>query len=222
MKKALLTLLAAVYKRISLIHPLYRSIRTPVSKAILKRRVASQVRRRERVRIVIGANKKFQAGWIPTEVYTLNILNPQDWDRCYAEDSVDAMLAEHVWEHLTKEQGAEAARLCRTYLKPGGHLRVAVPDGYFPHPEYIEFVKPDGTGPSADDHKELYTYKTFREIFERAGFHVSLLEYFDEAGQFHYHEWDPNEGKVIRSQRFYDGHQFGGISYRSLILDAVK
>jgi predicted SAM-dependent methyltransferase len=171
---------------------------------------------------VIGAKAKYQEGWIPTEVYTLNLLDVRDWQRCFLEGSVDTLLAEHVWEHLRLEEGVQAARMCYQYLKPGGHLRVAVPDGFFPDPAYIDFVKPGGNGPSADDHKMLYNYRSFSDVFSQAGFQIELLEYFDETGQFHEREWNPDEGKIIRSKRFYNGHQFGGIKYRSLILDAIK
>ncbi len=215
-------LLHRVYRRVAFVQPWYRRVRAVASKVALKQRVARLAGRGTPLRIVIGANKKYQPGWIPTEIYNLNMLDPRDWARYFAPEGVDAILAEHVWEHLTKADGIRAAQHCHQFLKPGGHLRVAVPDGLFPDPEYLAFVRPGGTGPSADDHKELYTYRTFQEVFERAGFRVDLLEYYDEAGRFHYQDWDPEAGKVIRSRRFYEGHQFGGIPYRSLILDAVK
>lgn len=121
-------------------------------------------------RIIIGAGGKTFEGWIPTQIYTLNILKQDSWDRYFQKDSIDAMLAEHVWEHLSIEEGVEAARNCHTYLKPGGYLRVAVPDGLHPDPNYIEYVKPDGTGIGSEDHKVLYVYETFKEVFESAGF----------------------------------------------------
>jgi predicted SAM-dependent methyltransferase len=138
------------------------------------------------------------------------------------EASIDALLAEHVWEHLTPEEGILAGKVCFRYLKPGGYLRIAVPDGLFPDAEYIEFVKPGGVGPSAYTHKVLYTYITLQEVFRRAGFKVDLLEFFDEKGEFHYKQWDPDDGMIVRSMRFYDKRSFGTLKYRSLILDARK
>lgn len=41
---------------------------------------------------------------------------------------VDAFLAEHVWEHLSLEDAHRAARNCHEFLRPGGRLRLAVPD----------------------------------------------------------------------------------------------
>lgn len=40
-------------------------------------------------------------------------------------------LAEHVWEHMTYEEGCQAAKNCYDYLADGGYLRVAVPDRNF-------------------------------------------------------------------------------------------
>lgn len=40
----------------------------------------------------------------------------------------DAFLAEHVWEHLSLEDAHRATRNCYRFLRPGGRLRLAVPD----------------------------------------------------------------------------------------------
>lgn len=40
----------------------------------------------------------------------------------------DAFVAEHVWEHLSLSDAHVAARNCQRYLRPGGRLRIAVPD----------------------------------------------------------------------------------------------
>jgi predicted SAM-dependent methyltransferase len=217
-----MVLIDSLYRNLPILRQVYR----PCRAAIAKRRLKSAVGRVQKaggpLKIVIGANRKFQPGWIPTEIYTLNILKLEEWRSYFADNSIQMLLAEHVWEHLSPEDGIQAAKLCRRFLKPGGHLRVAVPDGFFPDARYIEFVRPGGTGPSADDHKVLYNYKSFKLAFESAGFDVALLEYFDEAGHFHENEWDLEDGKILRSKRFYNGHNFGDLKYRSLILDARK
>jgi hypothetical protein len=64
--------------------------------------------------------------------------------------------AEHVWEHLMPEQGATAARICHRFLRPGGYVRVAVPDGLHPDPKYVEWVRPGGSGLGAWDHTVLH------------------------------------------------------------------
>ena len=174
------------------------------------------------LKIVIGASGISQEGWVTSEIRLLNLLKPVDWDRYFSNHPIDAILAEHVWEHLTKEEGIVAAKTCFQYLTDGGYLRVAVPDGLHPDPKYIEWVKPGGVGPGANDHKTLYSYKTFKEIFESAGFKVDLLEYFDECGTFHYKEWNTNEGMICRSKRFDERNKNGELNYTSIILDARK
>jgi predicted SAM-dependent methyltransferase len=181
-----------------------------------------QLANQKQKRIVIGASGIFEFGWIPTEIDFLDILKPHDWITLFVPNSLDAMLAEHVWEHLTQEEGLIAAQFCYKYLKPGGYLRVAVPDGFNSNNDYIESVRVGGSGPGADDHKVLYTYITFSNLFQKAGFDVELLEYFDEHHNFHHTEWTPEQGKIIRSKRFDPRNQTGALNYTSLILDARK
>jgi predicted SAM-dependent methyltransferase len=173
-------------------------------------------------RIVVGAGGTRFEGWIPTEQDVLNLLLESDWLRYFKRDSLDAILAEHVWEHLASEESVIAATNCFAFLKPGGYLRVAVPDGFHPDADYVESVRPGGSGAGADDHKVLYTYDRFRDLFYSIGFDVVLLEYFDERGEFHYQEWSSADGFVERSRRFDSRNADGRLSYTSIILDARK
>lgn len=188
--------------------------------ATLRRRLAAAPQKR----IVIGSAGRHDFGWIPTDQEVLDLLKPEDWDRFFRPGSLDAMLAEHVWEHLTPEQARTAAGICHRYLKPGGYLRIAVPDGLHPDTTYIQWVKVGGASPGqiANDHKVLYTYGTLRELFEGSGFRVRLYEYFDEAGKFHYYDWDTNGGTIWRSKRFDPRNKGDRLGYTSIILDAVK
>ncbi len=81
-----------------------------------------QLANQKQKRIVIGASGLFEPGWLPTEITFVNLLKPGDWSRLFVPNSLDAMLAEHVWEHLTQEEGLIAARTCYKYLKNGGYL----------------------------------------------------------------------------------------------------
>jgi predicted SAM-dependent methyltransferase len=175
------------------------------------------------IKIVIGAAGIFEPGWTATEIEQLNLLKPADWRRLFKRrGSISAILAEHVWEHLSEDEGREAARQCYQYLKPGGFLRVAVPDGFHPDPAYIEYVKPRGHGAGADDHKVLYNWCSLMKIFEDAGFEIELLEWFDVSGRFHYVNWDPADGKIVRSSRFDERNFDRPLAYTSIILDARK
>ncbi len=174
------------------------------------------------LKIVVGASGIYEAGWIPTEVATLNLLRPDDWAYYFSKSPIDAIVAEHVWEHLTEKEGIVAATNCHNYLKIGGYLRVAVPDGFHPNREYINRVRPGGAGPGADDHRVLYNHLSFREVFKKVGFQVELLEYFDEHGQFHFQDWDPLDGMIRRSRSHDSRNKEGILNYTSLILDAKK
>lgn len=174
------------------------------------------------LRLVIGASGIYDKGWIPSDVDYLDLLNADHWKRYFGEASIDAILAEHVWEHLTVDQGVAAAECCFKYLRSGGYVRVAVPDGHSPSAEYIEQVRPGGSGAGADDHKVLYNHVTFSDVFQKAGFQIRLLEYFDSDGEFHYTDWQVEDGKINRSRRFDKRNADGALNYTSIILDAFK
>jgi len=174
------------------------------------------------LKIVIGSGQRFTESWIPSEAHFLDLLEPKTWLKYFQKGQIDALLAEHVWEHLTPEQGKVAANTCNLFLKKGGRLRVAVPDGFHPDPEYINYVKPGGHGYGADDHKVLYNYNSFSSLFSDCGFKVETLEYFDENGEFHSKNWSNEDGYIYRSIRYDERNNDGNPNYTSLIIDAIK
>lgn len=197
------------------------SIRNECRVAI-RRRIMIHSARKSPKKIVVGAGGTQFQGWISTEQEILNLVVESDWASYFVEGSVDTVLAEHVWEHLTLDESRIAASQCFRFLKPGGYLRVAVPDGYHPDASYIDAVRPGGNGPGADDHKTLYTYESLRSLFIDVGFDVVLLEYFDERGKFHYSEWNCADGFIERSKRFDSRNVNGTLTYTSIILDARR
>jgi len=174
------------------------------------------------LKIVVGSSGIFQKEWIPSEIHFLNLLNEANWLRYFNDDEVDLIVAEHVWEHLTSDQGICAANTCFRFLRKGGNLRVAVPDGYHVNEEYITYVRPGGKGAGADDHKVLYNYQTLSQLFQQCGFEVQLLEYFDEQGVFHAAHWTDDKGFVRRSMENDPRNADGQPNYTSLIIDAKK
>lgn len=175
--------------------------------------------KRRPLRIVVGASGIAPAGWVPTEARYLDLTESATWMRFFEPHSVDTILAEHVWEHLTPAQATQGARTCLRFLAPSGRLRMAIPDGNHPDPEYIEWVRPGGTGPGATDHKVLYTLETLTSLFEDAGFRVVPLEWHDKSGAFHSTSWDPADGMIQRSARFDRRNSDGKLRYTSLIVD---
>jgi predicted SAM-dependent methyltransferase len=59
-------------------------------------------------------------------------------------------------------------------------------------------------------------------MFQEAGFKVTLVEYCDENGQFHYTDWDERKGFIYRSKRFDHRNKNGELGFVSLIVDAIK
>jgi predicted SAM-dependent methyltransferase/GT2 family glycosyltransferase len=179
-------------------------------------------RMRNNLKIIVGASATKQEGWISTEYPLLDLTDAHSFAALFDPGSVSNFLAEHVWEHLSLEDGAKACRNCFVYLRQGGLLRIAVPEGLHPDPDYIAQVKPGGYGAGADDHKVLYDYRTLSALLENAGYKVRLLEWFDEQGKFHHVDWDVKEGFVERSTRFDQRNRVNPTAYTSLIIDAVK
>ena len=200
----------------------YTSATRRIARHAIKLHRLKKLLRQRPCRVVIGAGGHSDADWIPTDNDVLNLLKPKDWSRLFEPAAIDALLAEHVWEHLTLEEGVVAASLCFRYLRPGGYLRVAVPDGLSPDPEYIESVRVGGSGAGAKEHKVLYTYKILQDVFEAVGFKVVLYEYYDQQGRFHCSEWDPQDGTIRRSKRFDRRNKDGVLRYTSIVLDAKK
>jgi len=173
------------------------------------------------INIIIGAHNTHYEGWLQTNIESLDLLSEASFQALFGNKKADRFLAEHVFEHLTFEQGVTALKHCFQYLKPGGTVRIAVPDGYHPNPDYIHMVKPGGSGEGAHDHKLIYNYRKLSDAFRAAGFSPVLLEYYDEQGKFHYQDWDSKDGHIIRSRR-YDKRFNSPLGYSSLIIDGVK
>jgi predicted SAM-dependent methyltransferase len=174
-------------------------------------------------KLAIGASKVgLGDGWILSEYDALDASKASDWKRLFGDYKLTNIQAEHVWEHIPDEETRLSNQNCYDWLDKGGRMRIAVPDGNNPDPEYIEWVRVGGSGIGADDHKILYTYDVMKSRLEKAGFRVELLEYWDENGEFHYTDWTLDGGKINRSRRFDPRNQDGKLGYTSLIVDAIK
>jgi predicted SAM-dependent methyltransferase len=207
--------------RSNLISQAVRSIRDGLRRPIRRWALQRKVHRKP-LKIVLGSSGLHVHDWLLTDMDQLNVVIESDWERYFQRDTVDAVLAEHVWEHLTSEQAMEAARNCYAFLRPGGRLRLAVPDGLHPDPEYIDAVKPMGSAKGSDTHKVLYTCNSLERLLESAGFTTNVLECFDDEGNFVSADWDPRDGMVRRSARFDSRNHDGQLRYTSVIIDAFK
>lgn len=59
----------------------------------------------QEIRVVVGASgSNNNQGWIHTQE-ELSLLKKDDWEQRFSINSVTAILAEHVWEHLAYDEG---------------------------------------------------------------------------------------------------------------------
>lgn len=203
--------------------PLVKQGYAVLKKVRYARHLRNTIRARQiDLRIIVGASSTSMPDWISTEYPYVNVANGSNLAEWFSPASVKAILAEHVWEHLTADQAQSAVQNCMVMLKPGGYLRIAVPDGSHPDKEYIDYVRPGGRGEGSDDHRVLYTLESLSLLLRDAGFEVVPLEWFDSNGQFHMNPWDPAKGMINRSTRFDLRNHSNPIAYTSLIVDAIK
>jgi len=206
--------------------PLLRALRRRQQLARDQGRVRDEVRRALQsgspVKIIIGAGQTQFEGWIATDMPAFDVRNSDHWRALFPPASIDRMLAEHVFEHLSTAELARFLHTAADYLSPGGRVRIAVPDGFHPNAEYIQNVQPGGIGVGASDHKVLYTCDLLGGLMREQGYQFELLEYFDAEGQFHQVEWSADDGFVGRSAE-HDARNAGGqLHYTSLIVDCWR
>ncbi|EDM37240.1 hypothetical protein PBAL39_05558 [Pedobacter sp. BAL39] len=173
------------------------------------------------VNIIIGSEKTAYDNWLPTNIESLNLLEVSSFQNLLGDKKATKFLAEHVFEHISYTDALTALKNCYQFMEKGGTIRIAVPDGFHPNKDYIDMVKPGGHGEGAHDHKLLYDYKKLTKVLEDAGFKTTLQEYYDEQHQFHYQDWNSEDGHIIRSRR-YDKRFNEPLGYSSLIVDGKK
>jgi predicted SAM-dependent methyltransferase len=106
-----------------------RAISTAVLKPKARRRLA-KLRESPELRLHLGSGFLSKDGWIDVDLAGA----PADlvWNLKHGipfeTGTVDAIFHEHLLEHLTLQQGFQLTRECHRALKPGGVLRVAVPN----------------------------------------------------------------------------------------------
>lgn len=179
----------------------------------------AQIGASQPLKVMLGAGPVTMKGWIATDADTLDITSFRAWRRLFSPNSIDRLMAEHILEHLSDTECTAALTECFHFLRKGGLLRIAVPDGFRKDPEYVEEVTPP-----KDGHQLLFTVDDLTARLERIGFAVTPLEYFDAAERFHRHPWEETDGLIRRSARYDTQERFkrGPLYYTSLIVDARK
>lgn len=196
-----------------------RGLLQPVRHAVRRLAVQAQVRALRPLNVILGAGSVKMPGWVATDSDVLDVRSPRAWKRVFTPGSIDRLMAEHLFEHLSDAECSSAFTECFRYLTRGGLLRIAVPDGNRKDAEYVEEVSPP-----KDGHQLLFNVDNLIQRLVQVGFQVTPLEYFDAKGEFHCYPWSEEDGFIGRSARYDRQERFkrGALYYTSLIVDARK
>lgn len=104
-------------------------------KYIAKKKIQKLVLdRNNKVMLNIGCGTDYKKGWINIDNNSDNNIDTIDlnWDLRnplpFDDGTVDYIFNEHFLEHLTVEEGQKSLRDFKRVLKPGGVMRIAMPD----------------------------------------------------------------------------------------------
>ena len=174
------------------------------------------------------------ASWLHVDKQQLDITRPDEWVAAFARRvrGVDALVSEHVFEHLTLHDAEVALAAAFLFLRPGGRWRIAVPDGNFPSHAYQQHV---AVG-NEHGHRTLWTLSSLSAAIAAAGFSPEPWEWFDDRGAFHQQSppggWTPHTrrrdderwGRIARSAAHDARNNVteGRFVYTSLVVGAVK
>lgn len=141
--------------------------------------------------------KLFRLEW-DKRIYIHDLTTPLPW----ADDSVDACYTSHTVEHMSREEGQRLVAEVYRVLKPGGTLRVVVPDvavlvdsykaGRMPAERLVEelgvLYGPGKTGlrkalaPMMEyPHKCMYDHDAMTRLLAGAGFHAGPRPPFESG-----------------------------------------
>ena len=125
------------------------------------------------IRTVIVRAGQFRS-W-PQHVRFLNLRKPFPFD----DNSVDAIYASHVWEHLTRSDAEKATLEAFRVLRRGAVLRVAVPDLHFFCESYV--------GSHNENAAEILMEQL--HLRDRGGKKSLLRKLYTGMTDFHSHKW---------------------------------
>ncbi len=154
----------------------------------------------KKLKVAIGVASERQEGWQHFPQSELDVTRDEDWLAHFKPGTIDNILAEHVWEHLTWTQAQIATKNCFRFLRPGGRIRLAVPDTLHASQYIVDAVSATGSQAAEHNHLVDYNYQLMRKLLSGNGFDVQLLDWWDEQGNFHSHYTDGDgNGYIMRS-----------------------
>jgi predicted SAM-dependent methyltransferase len=155
--------------------------------SLRERRNARMLMRNPHLRVHLGSGDRPKAGWVNVDLLGHRVDLAWNLNRPlpFGDGSVEAIFQEHLLEHLTLERGLALIQDCYRMLKPGGVLRIGVPnaDAYVRSycdgsSEFLETVRPGRPTPMLalqeefywHGHQTMYDFDTLSLVCEAAGF----------------------------------------------------
>jgi len=173
------------------------------SNAKMDRRI--QRLRGQPLKIIVGSSNTKQEKWISTEKIFFDLTSSKSIHNFVGESKISNILAEHVIEHLTVSQFSKFLEIIPQFLLPDSIIRIAVPDALHPSPWYREQKGINGLEPGAEDHKTFWSYAALTDLCHAHDFQTTLLEWFDQYGDFRQLAYSDSDGRIYRSVKNYDG-----------------
>jgi SAM-dependent methyltransferase len=162
--------------------------------APLSRRKVAHLLENDVLLLHLGSGFERKKGWINVDL--VPVKSDLFWDLRkgipFPDGSVDAIFHEHVLEHIPKRYGLHLSQECFRVLKPGGVLRVVVPNagnalrGYasdegnttIPFPTNLMGIESLFYG---DGHVSMFDAQTLILFLRAAGFNEVLEQTFRES-----------------------------------------
>jgi predicted SAM-dependent methyltransferase len=185
----------------------------------LRREIRNHINAGRPLKIILGSSITGFKEWLSTDLPHFDITRQEDWAYLFEEGTIDNLLAEHVFEHLTLSQAKNALLNIRKYLKRSGVFRIAVPDGYHFSPEYIDYCRPGGSGPGCDDHKLLWNMDLLNKTAQECGLKINLLQFYNSNHDFTDSYQDDENGTIGRTYAKMQINQSTPFAISSLIAD---
>ena len=111
-------------------------------------------------------------------------------------ESVDQILSEHFFEHIPFKTALNLLSECHRVLKPGHHMRIAVPD--YGSPRNIKYAI-EGHDPKHTDHVEFPDINWARNLCKQAPFSTYQISNYWDSSEFVRSEIDFKKGWVKRT-----------------------
>jgi predicted SAM-dependent methyltransferase len=148
----------------------------------------------DQVAVNLGCGSHYRKGWLnfdlypaSTDVRQANIIDGVP----LADGTADFIYHSHVLEHLCREDARRFLQECHRILKPGGILRIAVPDLEDAAREYLKNIARCDAG----DHSAISDLEwSHIELYDQ----IAREDRNGEFGKYLHREDIPNKGYVIQ------------------------